>query len=42
MTFGLRLIATVVEYAAWTIGFGAVALVWFHRRGPAAALPAVP
>jgi hypothetical protein len=41
MTFGLRLIATVVEYAAWTVGFGAVALLWFNRRR-GAPLPAVP
>jgi hypothetical protein len=45
MTFGLRLIATIVEYAAWTIGFGAVALVWYNRgRTPptVTAAPATP
>lgn len=31
MTFGLSLVGTLVEYLAWTIGFGAVALVRFQR-----------
>jgi hypothetical protein len=31
MTFGLGLIGVLVEYLAWTIGFGAVALVRFGR-----------
>lgn len=29
MTFGLRLVGTVAEYLAWTVGFGAVALARF-------------
>lgn len=32
MTVGLVLIGTFVEYLAWTIGFGAVALVRFTRQ----------
>ena len=39
MTLGLLVIGTVLEYIAWTIGFGAVALARFHRPGPAALLP---
>jgi len=31
MTFGLGLIGILVEYLAWTIGFGAVALVRFGK-----------
>jgi hypothetical protein len=42
MTFGLRLIGAVVEYSAWTIGFGAVALTWYNRRQAAPTVPAVP
>ena len=30
-TFGLGLIGMLVEYAAWTVGFGAVALARFSR-----------
>jgi hypothetical protein len=30
-TFGLGLIGTLVEYVAWTVGFGAVALTRFNR-----------
>jgi hypothetical protein len=41
MTVGLRVIATIVEYAAWTVGFGAVALLWFHGRRRSAPVPAV-
>ncbi len=39
MTLGLLVIGTILEYIAWTIGFGAVALARFHRPGPAALLP---
>jgi hypothetical protein len=35
MTLGLLVIGTIFEYVAWTIGFGAVALVRFNRPGPA-------
>jgi hypothetical protein len=35
MTLGLLVIGTILEYVAWTIGFGAVALVRFNRPGPA-------
>jgi Flp pilus assembly pilin Flp len=35
MTIGLLVIGTILEYVAWTIGFGAVALVRFNRPGPA-------
>jgi len=38
VTIGLVLIGTIVEYLAWTIGFGAVALVRFTR--PEAVTPA--
>jgi hypothetical protein len=31
VTFALRLTGTLLEYAAWTVGFGAVALAWFSR-----------
>lgn len=31
MTFGLGLLGVIVEYAAWTVGFGAVALARFNR-----------
>jgi hypothetical protein len=39
MTFGLGLIGVLVEYLAWTVGFGAVALNRFSKRAPA--LPAM-
>jgi hypothetical protein len=39
MTFGLLAIGTILEYIAWTIGFGAVALARFHRPDPAALVP---
>lgn len=39
MTFGLGLIGTIVEYLAWTIGFGAVALARFGRSRPAPSVP---
>ena len=39
MTLGLLVIGTILEYIAWTIGFGAVALARFHRPGPAALVP---
>ncbi len=32
MTFGLGLIAALIEYLVWTVGFGAVALARFSRR----------
>ena len=35
MTVGLLVIGTILEYVAWTIGLGAVALVRFNRPGPA-------
>jgi hypothetical protein len=38
MAFGLGVIAFVVEYVVWTIGFGAVALARLDRPRP----PAVP
>jgi hypothetical protein len=38
MTFGLGLIGILVEYLAWTIGFGAVALVRFGKRPASAAV----
>ena len=38
MSFGLTLLGGLVEYAAWTIGFGAAALARFG--GPRSALPA--
>jgi hypothetical protein len=31
-TFGLGLVGMLLEYAAWTIGFGAVALTRFGRQ----------
>jgi hypothetical protein len=34
-TFGLGLIGILVEYLAWTVGFGAVALARFNRQPPA-------
>jgi hypothetical protein len=42
MTLGLLVIGTILEYVAWTIGFGAVALARFHRPGPTTLGPAVP
>lgn len=39
MTFGLVLIGTIMEYLAWTIGFGAVALARFNRPEPATPAP---
>lgn len=33
MSFGLALVGFVCEYAAWTIGLGAIALVRFNDRG---------
>jgi hypothetical protein len=41
MSFGLSLLGTLIEYVAWTVGFGAVALSQFDRAsfghsGPAA------
>ena len=33
MTVGLLVIGTILEYGAWTIGFGAVALARFNRPG---------
>jgi hypothetical protein len=43
MTFGLGALGLVVEYLAWTIGFGAVALMRLQRSPspPMAAAPAV-
>jgi hypothetical protein len=38
MTFGLGVIAFIVEYVVWTIGFGAVALARLDRQRP----PSVP
>jgi hypothetical protein len=45
--FGVGLIGALVEYAAWTVGFGAVALARFSHRpwpsvGPSAGMPAAP
>jgi hypothetical protein len=34
MTFGLGFIGFLVEYLAWTVGFGAVALARFNRPMP--------
>jgi len=31
MTFGLGIVARLVEYVAWTVGLGAVALARFNR-----------
>jgi hypothetical protein len=42
MAFGLGVIAFIVEYVAWTVGFGAVALARFDRRPPPAAPVAEP
>jgi hypothetical protein len=42
MAFGLGLIAFIVEYVAWTIGFGAVALARFDRGRPPSAPIAEP
>jgi hypothetical protein len=42
MTLGLLVIGTILEYVAWTIGFGAVALARFSRHGPATLAPAAP
>ena len=42
MTLGLLVIGTILEYVAWTIGFGAVALARFNRHGPATLVPAAP
>ena len=42
MTLGLLVIGTILEYLAWTIGFGAVALTRFNRPGPATLVPAAP
>jgi hypothetical protein len=42
MTFGLGVIAFVVEYVVWTIGFGAVALARLDRRRPPSAPLAAP
>lgn len=45
--FGLGLIGALVEYAVWTVGFGAVALARFSHRpwpfvGPSTGTPAAP
>ncbi len=42
ITLGLLAIGTILEYIAWTIGFGAVALARFRRPNPAALAPAAP
>jgi len=42
MTLGLLVIGTILEYVAWTIGFGAVALARFNRPGQARLAPAAP
>jgi len=43
MTFGLGVIAFLVEYVVWTIGFGAVALARFDRpRPPTLPIPEPP
>ena len=43
ITFGLFVIAFIVEYVVWTIGFGAVALARFDRpRPPAPPITAAP
>jgi hypothetical protein len=39
MTIGLGIVGVLVEYVAWTVGFGAVALARFGR-GPAGVMPA--
>lgn len=41
-TFGLGLVGLMVEYLAWTIGFGAVALARFNRRASASPASSVP
>jgi hypothetical protein len=42
--FGIPLMALgyCVEYAAWTIGFGAAILVWLRSRRPEMRVPALP
>jgi hypothetical protein len=42
MTLGFLVIGTILEYVAWTIGFGAVALARFNRHGPATLAAAAP
>jgi hypothetical protein len=42
MAVGLLVIGTILEYVAWTIGFGAVALVRFNRPGPATLVTPTP
>ena len=42
MTLGFLVIGTILEYVAWTIGFGAVALARFNRHGPATRAAAAP
>jgi hypothetical protein len=42
MTVGLLVIGTILEYVAWTIGLGAVALVRFNRPGPATPVAPAP
>lgn len=42
MTLALGVIAFLVEYVAWTIGFGAVALARLNRPGPPVAVVAAP
>src|SRR5207344_432491 len=42
MTLGLLVIGTILEYGAWTIGFGAVALARFNRAGPPTLVAADP
>jgi hypothetical protein len=32
MSMGLNLAGWLIEYAAWTVGFGAAALAWLNRR----------
>lgn len=42
ITAALVVIAFLVEYAAWTVGLGAIALLRFNRRGSTAAQPLAP
>ena len=42
MTLALLVTGAILEYVAWTIGFGAVALARFNRPGPATLAAAAP
>ena len=38
-SFGLGLIGALIEYLAWTVGFGSVALARFNRRASSNIVP---